>query len=151
VSPILSPQLRPPPSETEADGAVFPSLVASYCRPRTIFQVRASGELAWRSTRKEVVRGAASSRDVEAFSIPTGEGSEADRLEGRSKRQKEKERGEGEGAGRRIKQRPTRLARLRVDAYIGVRPSSREIRLEKGTNQSSEPARGRIESSDKIK
>ena len=141
----------PPPSEIEANDAAFPSLVASYCRPRPIFQVRASEELAWRSTRKEVVRGAASSRDVEAFSIPTGEGSEADRLEGRSKRQKEKERGEGEGAGRRIKQRPTRLARLRVDAYIGVRPSSREIRLEKGTNQSSEPARGRIESSDKIK
>jgi hypothetical protein len=55
------------------------------------------------------------------------------------KRQKEKERG-GEGAGRRIRQRPTRLARPRVDAHIGVRPSSREIRLEEGTNQSSEPA-----------
>ena len=57
---------------------------------------------------------------------------------------KEKERG-GEGAGRRIRQRPTRLtrsARPRVDAHIGVRPSSREIRLEEGTNQSSEPARG---------
>ena len=71
--------------------------------------------------------------------MPAGEGSEADRSEGRSKRQKEKERG-GEGAGRRIRQRPTRLARPRVDAHIGVRPSSREIRLEEGTNQSSEPA-----------
>ena len=71
--------------------------------------------------------------------MPAGEGSEADRSEGRSKRQKEKER-EGEGAGRRIRQRPTRLARPRVDVYIGVRPSSREIRLEEGTNQSSEPA-----------
>jgi hypothetical protein len=50
-----------------------------------------------------------------------------------------KERG-GEGARRRIRQRPTRLARSCVDAYIGVRPSSREIRLEEGTNQSSEPA-----------
>ena len=28
----------------------------------------------------------------------------------------------GEGAGRRIRQRPTRLARARVDAHIGVRP-----------------------------
>ena len=58
------------------------------------------------------------------------------------KRQKEKERG-GEGARRRIRQRPTRLTRLarsRVDAHIGVRTSSREIRLEEGTNQSSEPA-----------
>jgi hypothetical protein len=74
--------------------------------------------------------------------MPAEEGSEADRLEGRSKRQKEKERG-GEGAGRRIRQRPTRvirLARPRVDARIGARPSSREIRLEEGTNQSSEPA-----------
>jgi hypothetical protein len=53
-----------------------------------------------------------------------------------------KERG-GEGAGRRIRQRPTRLTRLarpRVNAHIGVRPSSREVRLEEGTNQSSEPA-----------
>jgi hypothetical protein len=47
----------------------------------------------------------------------TGEGSEADRSEGRLKGQKENERG---GAGRRIRQRPTRLARPRVDAYIGV-------------------------------
>jgi hypothetical protein len=51
-----------------------------------------------------------------------------------------KEREEGR-AGRRIRQRPTRLARPRVDAHIGVRPASREIRLEEGTNQSSEPAR----------
>ena len=95
-----------PPSETGADDAAFPSLVASYCRPRPIFQVRASGELARRSTRKGVVRGAASGRDGEAFSMPAGEGGEADRSEGRSKWQKEKERG-GEGAGRRIRQRPT--------------------------------------------
>jgi hypothetical protein len=47
------------------------------------------------------------------------------------KRQKEKERG-GEGAGCRIRQRPTRLIRLRVDAHIRIRPSSREIRLEEG-------------------
>jgi hypothetical protein len=52
----------------------------------------------------------------------------------------EHERARGEGAGRRIRQRPTRLARPRVDAHIGVRPSSREIWLEEGTNQSSEPA-----------
>jgi hypothetical protein len=49
--------------------------------------------------------------------MPAGEGSEADRSEGRSKRQKEKERGEEE-AGRRIRQRPTRLARPRADAHI---------------------------------
>ena len=79
----------------------------------------------------------ASGRDSEAFSMPAGEGSKADRSKGRSKRQKEKEG--REEAGRRIRQRPTRLARLRVDAHIGVRPSSREIRLEEGTNQSSEP------------
>jgi hypothetical protein len=54
--------------------------------------------------------------------------------------QKEKRKGR-EGAGRRIRQRPTRLARPCVDAHIRVRPSSREIRLEEGTNQSSEPAR----------
>jgi len=59
-----------------------------------------SGELARRSTRKGVVRGAASGRNGEAFSMPAGEGSEADRSEGRSKWQKEKERGgEGPGAG----------------------------------------------------
>ena len=52
----------------------------------------------------------------------------------------EHERERGEGAGRRIRQRPARLARPRVDAHIGVRPSSREIRLEEGTNQGSEPA-----------
>ena len=80
-----------------------------------------------------------SSRDSKAFSMPAEEGSEADRSEGRLKRQKEKERG-GEGAGRRIRQRLTRLARPRVDAHIGVQLSSREIRLEEGTNQSSEPA-----------
>jgi len=95
--------------------------------------------------RKGVARGAASGRDGEIFSMPAGEESEADRSEGRSKRQKEKERerggGGGEGAGCRIRLRPTRLARSRVDAHIGVRPSSREIRLEEGTNQSSEPAR----------
>jgi hypothetical protein len=46
----------------------------------------------------------------------------------------------GKGAGRRTRQRSTRLARPRVDAHIGVRSSSREIRLEEGKNQSSEPA-----------
>jgi hypothetical protein len=56
------------------------------------------------------------------------------------KGRKEKERG-GEGAGRRIRQRPTRLARPHIDARIGVRPSLREIRLEEGTKQSSEPIR----------
>jgi hypothetical protein len=62
--------------------------------------------------------------------MPAGEGSEADRSEGRPKRQKEKREGRGgKGAGRRIRQRSTRLARPRVDAHIGVRPS-REIRLE---------------------
>jgi hypothetical protein len=76
----------PPPSEIEADDAVFPLLVASYCHPRTIFQVRASGEPAWRLTRKGVVRGAASRRDGEVFSISAAEGSEVDRSEGRSKR-----------------------------------------------------------------
>ena len=48
------------------------------------------------------------------------------------------------GARRRIRQRLTRLTRLarpHVNAYIGVRPSSREVRLEEGTNQSSEPTR----------
>jgi hypothetical protein len=55
------------------------------------------------------------------------------------KGRRKKKRGE-EGAGRRIRQRPTGLARPHVDVHIGVRPSSREIRLEKGTNQNSEPA-----------
>jgi len=76
----------PPPSEIEADDVVFPLLVASYCHLRPIFQVRVSGELVWRSTRKGVVRGAASGRGGEAFSMSAGEGSEADRAEGRSKR-----------------------------------------------------------------
>jgi len=77
--------------------------------------------------------------------MPAGEGSEVDRSEGGPKRQKERERGEdGRGAGRRIRLRLTRLtrpARPRVDAHVGGRPSSREIRLEEGMNQSSEPAR----------
>jgi hypothetical protein len=76
----------------------------------------------------------ASGRDGEAFSTPAREGSGADRSKGRSKRQKEKEG--GEEAGRRIRQRPTRLARPRVDAHIGVRPSLREIRLERGWKES---------------
>jgi hypothetical protein len=71
--------------------------------------------------------------------MSAAEGAEADRSEGRSKGRKGKERG-GEGAGCRIGQRPTRLARPRADAHIGVRPSLREIWLEEGTNQSSEPA-----------
>jgi hypothetical protein len=50
--------------------------------------------------RKGVVRGAASGLDGEGFSIPAGEGSEADRSEGRSKgRRKKREEGEGPGAG----------------------------------------------------
>ena len=89
-----------PPSEKETNKAAFPSLVASYCHFHTIFQVRASGELAWRSTRKGVVRGAASGRDGEAFSMLAGEGSEVDRSKGRSKRQNERERQNPEG-GRR--------------------------------------------------
>ena len=60
-----------------------------------------------------------------------GEGSEVDRSKGRSKRQKERERQNPEGgAGRRIRQQPIRLARPHVDAHFGVRPLSREIRLE---------------------
>jgi hypothetical protein len=55
-------------------------------------------------------------------------------------RKEKREREEGRGAGRRIRLRPIRLARPRVDAHIGVRPSSRDIRLEEGTNQGSEPA-----------
>jgi hypothetical protein len=54
----------------------------------------------------------ASGRDGKVFLMPAGEGSEADRSEGRSKRQKGKKERGGEGAGRRIRQRPTRLARL---------------------------------------
>jgi hypothetical protein len=91
----------PSPTKIEANDAVFPLLVTSYYRPRPVFQVRASGELAWRSTRKGVVRDAVSGRDDKVFSMPAGEGSEADRSEGRLKRQKEKQR---EGAGRRIRQ-----------------------------------------------
>jgi hypothetical protein len=49
--------------------------------------------------RKGVVRGAASGRDNKAFSISAAEESEADRSEGRSKRQKEKEREEGRRPG----------------------------------------------------
>jgi hypothetical protein len=44
--------------------------------------------------RKGIIRGAASGSDGEAFSIPTREGSEADRSESRSKRQKGKKREE---------------------------------------------------------
>jgi hypothetical protein len=81
--------------------------------------------------------------------MPAGEGSAQKAVQkGRRKR-----RG-GEGPGRRIRQRPTRLARPHIDAHIGVRPSSREIRLEEGTNQSSAPAgrwdreRGQCETDD---
>jgi hypothetical protein len=88
----------PHPSETEADDAVFPSLIALHCRPRPIFQVRASGELAWRSTRKGVVRGAASGRDGEAFRRPQGKEARQTAQKARSKRQKEK--GERRGGGR---------------------------------------------------
>jgi hypothetical protein len=55
------------------------------------------------------------------------------------KGRREKKR-RGEGPGRRIRQRPTRLARPRINAHVGVRSSSREIQLEQGTNQSSELA-----------
>jgi hypothetical protein len=65
-------------------------------------------------------------------------------LQGKEARQAAKKAGQRgrreRRAGRRIRQRPTKLARSRVDARIGIRPSSREIRLEEGTNQSSEPA-----------
>jgi hypothetical protein len=75
--------------------------------------------------------------------MPAGEESEVDRSEGGSKKQKK--RGEDEkGAGRRIRLRPTRLTRPtrpRVDVHVRGRPSLREIRLEEGMNQSSEPAR----------
>jgi hypothetical protein len=54
---------------------------------------------------------------------------------------REKKRERREGAGRRIRQRLTRLARPRVGAHIGVRPSSRGIRLEEGTNQNNKPAK----------
>jgi hypothetical protein len=73
------------------------------------------------------------------FRCLQGKESEADRSEGRSKGRRKKR--EERRAGRRIRQRPTRLARPHVYAHIGVRPSSREIRLEEGTNQSSKPAR----------
>jgi hypothetical protein len=43
---LFSNRSCPPPSETEAEDAAFPSLVASYYRPRPIFQVQASRELA---------------------------------------------------------------------------------------------------------
>ena len=56
------------------------------------------------------------------------------------KGRREKKR-RGEGPGRKIRQRPTRLARPRIDAHLGVRSSSREIQLKEETNQSSEPAR----------
>src|SRR2546421_438710 len=72
----------------------------------------------------------ASGRDGEGISdCLQGEGSEVDRSEGRlKKKQKEKERG---GAGRRIGQRPTRFGQAaRADTHIGVRSSSREIRLD---------------------
>jgi len=94
-------------------------------------------ELAWKLTRKGVARGAASCHDGEAFSMPAG------RKRGRPLRKPfktQKEKG-WEGPGCRIRQRPTRLARPRVDAYIRVRPSLREIWLEEGMNQGSEPAR----------
>jgi hypothetical protein len=75
--------------------------------------------------------------------MPAEEGSEVDRSEGGSKTYKE--RGEDwRRAGRRIRLRLTSLtkpARPRVDAHVRGRPSSREIRLEEGMNQSNEPAR----------
>jgi len=77
--------------------------------------------------------------------MPAGEGKRGRLLRRRSKKAAGKRgRRGGEGAGRRIRRRPTRLTRLarpRTDIHIRVRPSSRDIRLEEGTNQSSEPAR----------
>src|SRR5271155_4385022 len=102
----------PPPSEIGADDAAFPSLVASYCRPRPIFQVRASGELARRSTRKGVVRGAASGpRHFRC--LQEKEARQIDQKAVQNGRRKKREEGRGPGAG------------LGSD-----RPSSREIRLE---------------------
>jgi hypothetical protein len=136
---LFSNRSCPPPSKIEADSAAFPSLVASYCHPRPIFQVRASGELAWRSTRKRAVRGAVSGRDNEAFSMPAGEGSEVDRSEGRSKRQKEREReGRAPGAGLGS-DRPGWPGRASTPTSESDHHRG-EIRLEEGTNQSSEPA-----------
>jgi len=88
--------------------------------------------------------------DGEAFSMPAGEGSETDHSEGRSKRQKEKERG-GEGAKRKIKQRPIKLARLRVDAHIRVRPSSKEIQLRGGRIRAASVLGGGIASRDHVR
>src|ERR1700722_11669810 len=59
------------------------------------------------------------------------------------RRRSKKGRRKREGVRRRIRQPPTRLTRLtrpHADARVGCRPSSREARLEEGTNQSREPA-----------
>jgi hypothetical protein len=69
----------------------------------------------------------------------------------RKEREEETGPGPGPGPGAGFRQQPTRLARPRVDACIGVRPSSREIRLEEGTNLSSllgDPERGPWETDD---
>jgi hypothetical protein len=72
-------------------------------------------------------------------------------------RAKEKERG-GDGAGRRIRQRPTRLARSRVDASLlgGGIASGDHVRptTSRGLNSggwAARPVRGMAESGDKIK
>jgi hypothetical protein len=54
----------------------------------------------------------------------------------KGRRKKKEGRGPGAGLG---SDRPGWLGRASTP-HIGVRPSSREIRLEEGTNQSSEPA-----------
>jgi len=78
---------------------------------------------------------------VRHFRCPQGKEARQTAQKAVQKKAEGKEERGGEGAGRRIRQRPTRLAGPRIDAHIGVRPSSREIRLEEGTNQSSDPAR----------
>jgi hypothetical protein len=99
VLPILQPQLRPLRARQKLTMRHFLRRSLRIVVPRPIFQVRASGELAWRSTRKGVVRGAASGRDSKAFSMSAGEGSEADRSEGRSKGRRKKRGGRGLDAG----------------------------------------------------
>jgi hypothetical protein len=60
------------------------------------------------------------------------QGKEARQTAQKAVRKGRKEKREREEAESRIRQRPTRLARPRVDVYIGVRPSSRKFWLEEG-------------------
>jgi hypothetical protein len=57
----------------------------------------------------------------------------------------------GEGAGRRIRQRPTRLARPRVDAHIGIRPSSRKFGSRKGRIRAASLLGSRIAPGDHVR